>query len=342
MPNCVRERCSRGFGSSQFELLSAATSPYQEPTLYGHLHFNPADLAWHPLMRHTLFFSFLWVLASALLSVESLSGAEISQLVTSTASYSGPARVSAGTARLGDADAFSTSLRYSWQNRASDEYGWSVGLWWERFGFGVTAGTPIPNTVQTLALELGNNWEFADRWSLRTSLRPGLQSDFDDISASDLNATALFALAYVQSTNLTWIAAVTVDPRRDIPAIGGLGVRWRFAENWTLSAVLPKPTVEYQLGSGWTTYAGGELVGGAWRVGESFGTRTGRPALNDQTITFREIRVGAGLSKLWTQNITVGIEAGWVIDRRFVYGKANLQLNGDGAPYVGITLSGRF
>jgi hypothetical protein len=64
--------------------------------------------------------------------------------------------------------------------------------------------------------------------------------------------------------------------------------------------------------------------------------------LNDQTITFREIRMGAGLNRLWTQKLTVGIEAGWVVDRRFVYDKANLQLNGDGAPYVGITLSGRF
>ena len=286
--------------------------------------------------------SSLWLFALSLLCAGSTSTAEISQLVTTTASYSGPARVSAGTARLGDTDTFSTSMLYSWQQRASDKYSWSVGLRWERFGFGVSAGAPIPNTVQTLAVDLGNNWEFADRWTLRTSLRPGLQSDFEDISTSDLNATALLALSYVQSTNLTWIAAVTVDPRRDLPVIGGLGLRWRISEDWTLSAVLPKPAVEYQLGSGWTAYAGGELVGGAWRVSETFGTRSGKPALNDQTVTFREIRAGVGLSRRWTQQLTAGIEAGWVVDRRFVYDKANLQLNGDGAPYLGLTFTGRF
>lgn len=293
-------------------------------------------------MTKSLSIPFLILSAIVLLFVGSSSGSEIGQLATTTASYSGPARISAGTARLGDVDAFSTSLRYIWQKRASDEYGWSVGLWWERFGFGVPVGSPVPNTVQTLALDLGNSWQFADRWTLRTSLRPGLQSDFEDISATDLNATALLALAFIQSTNLTWIAAVTVDPRRDLPVIGGLGVRWRIAEDWTLSAVLPKPTLEYQLGAGWTAYAGGELVGGAWRVGDSFGTRTGRPALNDQTVTFREIRVGAGLDRRWAKQLAAGIEVGWMMDRRFVYNKANLQLNGDGAPYVGVTFTGGF
>ena len=278
----------------------------------------------------------------ALLAVGQATGAEINNQITTAVSYSSPANVSAGTVRLGDTDAFSTSFIYSWQKRASDEYSWSMGLRWERFGFGVPAGAPIPNTVQMLAFDLANNWQFSDRWALRSSLTPGLQSDFDDVSTSDLNATAFFGLSYAQSTNLTWIAGVSVDPRRDIPAIGGLGLRWRFAERWTLSAVLPKPAVEYEIGFGSKVYVGGELVGGSWRVGESFGTRIGRPDLNDQTVTYREIRVGAGLSRRWSQRISTGIEAGWVIDRRFVYDKANLQLNGDGAPFVGITFTGRF
>ncbi len=286
--------------------------------------------------------SLLLLTATALLPIGSAPGAEITHALSTSASYSGPARLSVGTARLGDMDAFSSSLLYSWQALKSESASWSVGLWWERFVFGVPAGAPIPNSVQTLALDLGNTWSFGDRWTLRTSLRPGLQSDFVDLSASDLNAVALIALAYTQTTNLTWVAAVTVDPRRDIPAIGGLGVRWRFAEDWTLSAILPKPTIEYQLGQRWTAYAGGELVGGAWRVNETFGTQNGRPGLNDQTVTFREIRAGAGLTMRWSQQLAVGIEGGWVIDRRFVYNQARLQLNGDGAPYLGVTLAGRF
>jgi len=292
-------------------------------------------------MRNTLL-QFTFVLLSlVLLPAGGLSAAD-KQMVSTSVSYSGPARVSAGLARLGQADAFNTSVLYSWQERASADLSWSLGVFWERFGFGVPANAPIPNTVQTLALDIGSSWNITDKWSLRASLRPGLQSDFEDLSASDLNATALIALAYRQSSNLTWLAAVTVDPRRDIPAIGGIGVRWRLAEDWTLSAVLPKPTLEYQIQPDWTVYGGGELVGGAWRVNETFGTRNGRAALNDQTMTYREIRVGAGLTTRWTSHLSVGVEGGWVVDRRFVYNDARLQLNGDGAPYFSVSVTGRF
>jgi hypothetical protein len=42
------------------------------------------------------------------------------------------------------------------------------------------------------------------------------------------------------------------------------------------------------------------------------------------------------------ERLHLTLEGGWVVDRRFVYEKANLLLNGGGAPYVGLSMNARF
>ena len=50
---------------------------------------------------------------------------------------------------------------------------WNVGLDWQRYGFSVPSGSPIPTTLQSLALNLGVNWTIADKWNLRLQMAPG-------------------------------------------------------------------------------------------------------------------------------------------------------------------------
>jgi hypothetical protein len=76
----------------------------------------------------------------------------------------------------------------------------------------------------------------------------------------------------------------------------GLGVRWRFAPEWTLNAVMPKPRLEYAPNKNVTFYGGADLRGSTFRTGEGFGTlRSRRQRLNHAVISYTEIRTGAGV-----------------------------------------------
>lgn len=281
------------------------------------------------------------VLATTGLS-NGLQAADTSHQFSTGFSYSAPADLNIGTVNAGEMDAFHTDVSYLMRFKTSETYAWGAGFGWERSGFGLPAGVPLPNTVNALTLNFQNDWKFADKWNLRLDVRPGLFSDLEDINGDDFNAPLLIGISYRQSETLTWVAAMSIDAQRDIPIIGGLGVRWQFAEDWTLSLLLPKPTIDYQLNDATTLYVGGELMGGAYRVAEDFGNRTGNPALNNEVVSYREIRAGAGVRARLGQNFTATLEGGWVIDRRFTFEDADLQLNGDGAAYFGLSLTARF
>ena len=71
------------------------------------------------------------------------------------------------------------------------------------------------------------------------------------------SAYALLALAYWQvHPKLTIIGGVSYNPRRDVPVIPGLGVRWEFADRWDLLLVYPVPRIRFEAGERITLHAG--------------------------------------------------------------------------------------
>jgi hypothetical protein len=247
-----------------------------------------------------------------------------------------------GSAEFDDLSTTRTTARYLGAWISGGPVNWSVGGEWERFGFDTPANSLLPDSLQSVTLSLGVNWRFGERWAFLAETSPGIYSDFEDLSAEDLNAPTIAGLAYAVSARLQLFFQLSIDPRRDIPVVGGPGVRWQFADQWALSILLPRPRIEYQPNRQWLFYAGGEIVGGAYQLGESYGTERGRPDLDDTNMTYREIRAGAGA--VWTLPGGFRLEGagGWTFDRRFVVDERNLQWNGDGAPYFRLFLSYRY
>ena len=170
----------------------------------------------------------------------------------------------------------------------------------------------------SFALPMGVNWRMAPRWSLLAEVSPGLYTDFRDIGASDFNAPILAGVSYAVNDDLFVLLQVSADLRRDIPVVGGPGIRWRFKPEWTLSLLLPRPRIEFRPSREWMFYAGGELAGGAYRLAEDHGTRRGDFRLDDVSMTYREIR--AGLGAMWDIGKGWRAEAagGWEIGRAHV------------------------
>jgi hypothetical protein len=177
---------------------------------------------------------------------------------------------------------------------------------------------------------------------VRSDLRPGLYTDFEDISGGDFNVPVTVAVGYEVNPDLQVLFAVNVDLRREFPVVGGPGVIWRFADGWRLSLLIPRPQIEFTASESVTLFAGGELRATAIRVAEDFGTTVGNPVLNDDQVTYRELRVGGGVRWDLNRLFRLTVEGGYALDRRFEFDRGNVLLNGDGAPYFTVGVSGSY
>jgi hypothetical protein len=248
--------------------------------------------------------------------------------------YSFKSAVHEGSVSPGDIDSLHFHAGYVEVLKLSEDFNWLVGVDWRRFQFSVPAGAPIPTTLQSTALVIGGEWRVTDRWRARLEVLPGVYSDFEDITGEDLNAPFTIEVSYAISDTLTVGGQLLFDARRDSPLVGSAGVTWKFADRWQLSLWLPRPQIEFRATDQVTLFAGASVAGGTYRVAQDFGSKRGRPALDDQAVDYQEVRVGAGFRWRVQNRFNLELAGGWTVDRRFHFHERNLLLNGDGAPYV--------
>ncbi|MBL9169062.1 MAG: hypothetical protein JNN07_15080 [Verrucomicrobiales bacterium] len=274
------------------------------------------------------------ILATAGLAAQPASESPFSSAVTLEGSYSAASDVVAGSAVVGEVETVHSKLDWLGTWRSSESFSWLTGAKWGRFGFDAPAGALIPDDVHSIALLVGAEWKFREGWFTRLEVEPGVYTDGEDFSSDDLNAPVALRLGYSPHERLTWVVAVRVDPRSDIPVIGGPGIRWKFHPDWTLNLLLPRPRIEYAISESVTLFAGGEITGGTWRVAEDFGTRRSDTRFDNDVLDYREIRVGVGARWKVAPGWRLTADAGWAVDRRFTFDRERLLLNGDGAPYL--------
>jgi hypothetical protein len=269
-------------------------------------------------------------------------GGSYSGTLEVTGGYSAGADIRLGTRELGSLDAARTQLEYKGAFNPGAELSWGAGVAYTRWDFGREAGNPLPANLQSIALPLSVMWRFSEGWQAFGEVSPGLYSDFENISGKDFNAPFLGGVGYSINPNLQVFVALSVDGRRDMPVVGGPGVRWRLAEQWTLSLMLPRPQIQYRPTEDLMLFIGGELTGGAYHLNAKYGRDHGLAAMDDQIATYREIRVGAGARWGGSKGFYASLEGGWMIDRRFLLDDVHLQFNGDGAAYVELALGYRY
>ncbi len=265
-----------------------------------------------------------------------------SQKSTTEFSYVANSDIKLGTVNLGEIDTTHMRIRYGAAFSTSRNYSWRIGLEYEQHSFGLPAGAMLPNSLRQIAVNLGDTWRIGDKWALQFEADPGVYSDLEDIDIEDFNVPLSFRALYFQRPNLIWTLALIGNIKSEFPVVGGVGLRWNPTDKTTIDIVLPRPQIAYRVSERLSVFAGGEFKGGGYRVAENFGSRVGRPDLNDVDVFYREARAGAGLKWQITEKIGAVIEGGWVIDRRFTFRDRDLQFNGDGAGYFQVAIRGAY
>jgi hypothetical protein len=135
------------------------------------------------------------------------------------------------------------------------------------------------------------------------------------------------------------VGGVSLSLLRSYPVLPILGVSWIINDQWRLNAVVPKPRLIYSPNSALQLWAGGELVGGAYKTD---GRDVNPSKLSGAVVTYSEYRVGAGLTYTM-KPLTFEIGGGYVVQREFDYHRAGESFITDGgAPYVGVEISAAF
>jgi hypothetical protein len=211
-----------------------------------------------------------------------------------------------------------------------------LGVQTERYAFSFGSTAPIPDDLHSTNLILGLDTKFSDSFLIRIEMQPGFYGvDWDDFGRDTFNVPFILGGTYIFSSGVQVVFGVGVDAWRSNVVLPGGGVRWKFAPEWTLNAVVPTPRLEYEPNSNMVFFAGADIRSTSYRVEKNFGTLRGNTALNHASITYNELRVGGGLDWKLSTAIKLSVEGGYIPYRNFDFHRTQVRYHQDGgAPYL--------
>ncbi|MEA3211030.1 MAG: hypothetical protein QOE70_4087 [Chthoniobacter sp.] len=218
-----------------------------------------------------------------------------------------------------------------------------LGVDWQRYSYSVPDRAPLPDTLQSLSLVIGADFQLGQSWLVRFEAQPGWYGNGDTLRSRDAEIPLVLGASYIVSADLQLVAGVSYNPNRKYPVLPGIGLRWKFSENWVLNAILPAPRLEYTPNQALTLYAGADLRADTYRVSADFGRSIGHDALNDAVVDHWELRFGAGAGWKVARYATIEVEVGCVPIHQFDYHRAEIGVRTvETAPYLSIGFKGSF
>jgi hypothetical protein len=267
----------------------------------------------------------------------SASSIPISQEFDVEGSYASPTETKQGDARVGGIDDIYAHGDYVVSPQVKDGILLRFGVDAQRESFGLPAAIALPNTLQSVNAIVGADIAVNDQILVRTEFHPGIYSDFVSVSGRDFDMPVQVGGTYLYSKNFQIILGLQVDLKSNIPIIGIPGFRWQFADKWVLSAIPPRPQLQYELSNAVTLYAGGEIIGGTYTLNDQFGSNHGHAGpgtptnsqLNGNIADFGEFRTGLGVTWKFTPNVSLDVSGGYVPYREYDIHPDHIGFNDD-------------
>ena len=241
---------------------------------------------------------------------------------------------------FGDQYAIQTSFSYAHRFFLTGNLYLRAGIAYERFDFGTT-GAPVPDQLQSAAMMIGVDYMHNDDIGAFIQLRPGFytQSDFNDASF-DVPITLGRVFVLQEDRLYLFAGANAAFLRGRWPVIPILGMIWMPNDQWKVMAMLPEPRIIYSPSDKICFWAGGELAGGSFRTDRNAAIVPSR--LNGAQVDYAEYRVGGGFIYCPTDNVSINLGGGYVIERQFDFHRADIKYKTDGAPYLRAEIKTKF
>jgi hypothetical protein len=244
---------------------------------------------------------------------------------------------------IGDVSSFDTQFHAIAAAQVKPEFLLRLGFEFQRYDFDLPARAPLPNNLESLGVLIGGDFPLGDAWLFRLDVHPGFYCANGEIDEDAFNIPITLGGSYFLGADLQLVAGLGIDWNRKYPVLPAAGLRWKFAREWVLNAILPRPRLEYLLGEKSVLYVGGDFRLGAYRVDDSFGESHGLRKLDNALVEYAQIRVGAGVSSKIAPYLTFEFEAGCVTLDHFDYYRADIGVRSQDVPfYARIGLRAQF
>jgi hypothetical protein len=282
----------------------------------------------------------------------------LSQEFTMEGSYTGRSQTKQGDGHIGSVGNINSHFNYVVSPTIKDGFLLRFGVDTERNSFELPSAAPLPNTLQSVNAIIGADMALGDKIIMRAELHPGIYSDWVSVGGNDFDMPVQIGGTYLWSKDFQIILGVQIDLKSNYPVIGLPGFRWAFADKWVLSAIPPKPQLQYELSNSVTLYAGAEILGGTYHLNNNFGSSHGHgpdttnSQFNNNICDFTELRTGVGVTWKFTPNLTLDVSGGYMPYREFDIHQDKIGYDthstgfksdfGDGAPYAEAGISGSF
>ncbi len=193
---------------------------------------------------------------------------------------------------------------------------------------------------------------------MRAEIHPGIYSDWVSVGGNDFDCPFQLGGTYLYSKNFQIIFGLQVDLKSTSRSSACPAFAGQFADKWVISAIPPKPQLQYELNNTTTLYIGADILNGTYHLNNNFGSSHGHgpnttnAQFNDNIVDFTEVRVGVGCTWKFTPNLSLDVSAGYMPYRDFDVHPDRISYNphgtsfendiGEGSPYRGDGISGSF
>lgn len=241
-------------------------------------------------------------------------------------------RTRSGRVRAGHLSSQSGAFEAVMSTHLDEDILFRAGAGWERHSFGIGGHAPLPEQLQSANLILGADVDISTEWMMRMEIQPGVYSDWLNVGSDDLNCPLIIGFSWLPDKDLQWFFGVSFDIRRDIPVMPGIGLRWKFADRWTLMALPPNPRIEFDLNEHLTFFGGADLHYGTYHVNDVRGL-VRSVDLDDSIVDYTEIRGGVGLKWKVARSVDLQLQGGSMLYREFDFHGHDITFRGKPSLY---------
>lgn len=256
-------------------------------------------------------------------------------------SYDAPAATRFLGNHLADSASYTFNLGLGRQIDLNQKWFVHLGLASDNFFLGTVSGAPIPATIHTLHLNTGLGFHLNEQWTLNAFVFPSLYR-LDGIGNGDVGIAGGVMATYKPGNSLIWSFGIIAAPDSDLKVLPAAGVRWFINDHSMLEVGFPKTRYSYRMDSKWTLFTGGDFSGTTFRTSDSLGTQNNATQFNHALATYRDVRLGAGVSYNIVRGLRAELEAGCSVYRRIDYTRIGQTVDFNPAPYVHLGLNSRF
>jgi hypothetical protein len=243
---------------------------------------------------------------------------------------------------VGSLSELNSGVRYVVSPQLSKDFLLRIGAEWQRLSFPAQRHAAAPDALQQVNAILGFDYQLGEQWLMRCEVQPGLYGDSIRADWRSFDAPVKMGAAYLVDADLQWFFGLRVDARSQYPVFPALGVRWKFADFWTLDLEFPDPRLQYDVSDKLQAYLGAGILAGTYQVGSHYGSERGLPQLNHATLDYTEVRLGPGFSWKARPNVTLEAEAGYQLYQTWDFFDQHVSPTGHPLPYLQLAVHARF